>query len=127
MSKRCFRNASKMCSSLKLNSRRPGKIVVDLTVINESYSGVINYVFKMKVKEELYESSEGEAENDDKKSDGDDVIDVEDLGTMMGKMNDAKKGKVSSEPKEMITPLLRKSLTKQGTNVIVCTGFSKPG
>ncbi len=38
---------------------------------------------------------------------------------MVGKMDQAKKQKVTQEPKEMITPLLRKALTKQGTNVIV--------
>ena len=44
------------------------------------------------------------------------MVDMEDLGKLL------KKGKssaiVSSEPKEMVTPSLRKSLTKQGYKII---------
>ena len=65
------------------------------------------------VEEELYESSSDE--HDDKDDDGGDVIDVEDLGTMVSKMDQAKSNKIIQEPKEMVTPLLRKALTKQGT------------
>lgn len=63
----------------------------------------------------LYESS-SDGENDDNGGDSDsaDVIDVEDLGTMVDKMHKAKKQRITKEPKEMITPLLRKALTKQG-------------
>ena len=68
------------------------------------------------MKEELYESSsEGEHDNEDGQSDNTNVVDVEDLGAIVGKMNEAKNSKIIQEPKEMITPLLRKALTKQGT------------
>ncbi|XP_070572971.1 S-adenosyl-L-methionine-dependent tRNA 4-demethylwyosine synthase TYW1-like [Ptychodera flava] len=98
--------------------------------------------------EELYETSSDEDESDEeeegadgdkvKRSDG--VVDLEDLGKMMGKMKKAKAEKESetgsviangvghrkfkkakdsqAEPKEMITPLLRQSLTKQGYKLI---------
>jgi hypothetical protein len=58
-------------------------------------------------------------------------MDVEDLGTMVGKMNEAKTNRIIQEPKEMITPLLRKALTKQGTAVfqyciiLLCFHFSR--
>ncbi|CAF0770517.1 unnamed protein product [Brachionus calyciflorus] len=48
-----------------------------------------------------------------KKSNG--VLDLEDLGTVIKKI---KTKKPNSEPKEMITPLLRKSLEKQGYKLI---------
>lgn len=44
------------------------------------------------------------------------LIDMEDLGTVMSNMK--KKKNTNSEPKEMITPLLRKSLEKQGYKLI---------
>ena len=44
------------------------------------------------------------------------LIDMEDLGTVMSKMKKMKN--VKSEPKEMITPLLLKSLEKQGYKLI---------
>ena len=69
-----------------------------------------------KVKEELYESSSDE--HDDKDDGGGDVIDVEDLGTMVSKMDKAKSNKIIQEPKEMVTPLLRKALTKQGYKLV---------
>jgi hypothetical protein len=37
---------------------------------------------------------------------------------MVGKMDQAKKNKINQEPKEMVTPLLRKALTKQGRKII---------
>lgn len=48
-----------------------------------------------------------------KKSNG--VLDMEDLGTVIKKVKEQKK---SDQPKEMITPLLRKSLEKQGYKLI---------
>lgn len=45
------------------------------------------------------------------------LIDMEDLGKVVNNMN-KKKNAVNAEPKEMITPLLRKSLEKQGYKLI---------
>lgn len=58
-------------------------------------------------KEQLYESSEDEEEN---------VMDVEDIGTAIS--NSKNKLIENSEPKEMITPVLRKALTKQGYKLL---------
>lgn len=58
-------------------------------------------------KEELYESSD-EEEN---------IMDVEDIGKVIGNSK-IKKLKESEELKEMITPLLRKALTKQGYKLL---------
>ena len=48
------------------------------------------------------------------------MIDLEDLGTMMAKAKakNLEKSKKHDKPKEMITPLLRKSLTKQGYKLV---------
>uniref|UniRef100_A0A8C9MM58 S-adenosyl-L-methionine-dependent tRNA 4-demethylwyosine synthase TYW1 n=1 Tax=Serinus canaria TaxID=9135 RepID=A0A8C9MM58_SERCA len=69
--------------------------------------------------EELFEtSSEEEAGSPDS------VIDVEDLGNIMGHMKKAKReqelqeGAAGAERREMITPALRKALTKQGYKLI---------
>lgn len=78
----------------------------------------------------LYESSSDE----DDEADGDEVegkgrgasgglVDLEDMGGMVGKMRSAKQRRLEeeaavrrgeAEPREMVTPMLRKSLTKQG-------------
>ena len=49
------------------------------------------------------------------------LIDVEDMGKVVKKMKAAAKkrreeeeGRVSGEPREMVTPMLHKALTKQG-------------
>ncbi|XP_064250796.1 S-adenosyl-L-methionine-dependent tRNA 4-demethylwyosine synthase TYW1-like isoform X2 [Passer domesticus] len=69
--------------------------------------------------EELFEtSSEEEAGSTDS------VIDVEDLGNIMGRMKKAKReqelqeGAAGAERREMITPALREALTKQGYKLI---------
>jgi len=68
--------------------------------------------------EEDSEQSSGEDSQDSEEEteEGDGLVDMEDLGKLL------KKGKssatVSSEPKEMVTPSLRKSLTKQGYKII---------
>ena len=48
------------------------------------------------------------------------LVDVEDLGTVIDKIkkSNEKKKQNGGEPKEMITPLLRKSLEKQGYKLI---------
>jgi len=47
------------------------------------------------------------------------LVDLEDLGKVMKKISRSKeKAEKNTEPKEMITPLLRKSLTKQGYKLI---------
>ncbi len=86
----------------------------------------------------LYETSSDEEEEEDGKSGGgvvseghspssEGLVDVEDIGSMMGKMKSAKKRREEeeeavrsgvAEPREMVTPMLRKSLSKQG--VYVC-------
>ena len=83
----------------------------------------MNFIFQ--AKEELYDSaSDVEQEDENGYTDGAEVVDVEDLGNIVGKMNEKKKEGVSLVPKEMITPLLRKSLTKQGIQC-ECYAFSK--
>ncbi|XP_039588797.1 S-adenosyl-L-methionine-dependent tRNA 4-demethylwyosine synthase TYW1-like isoform X1 [Passer montanus] len=66
--------------------------------------------------EELFEtSSEEEAGSTDS------VIDVEDLGNIMGRMKKAKREQelqAGAERREMITPALREALTKQGYKLI---------
>ncbi|CAL1276694.1 unnamed protein product [Larinioides sclopetarius] len=61
--------------------------------------------------EDAYKSSSEEEEDDEET-----VMDLEDLGSACG-VPDIK-GKSSQEPKEMITPLLRQSLTKQGYKLL---------
>ena len=64
-----------------------------------------------------FDTSDDEEEevSDVSEEEEDDLVDLEDLGKVMKK---GKKGGGPSEPKEMITPLLRKSLTKQGYKLI---------
>ncbi|XP_067119220.1 S-adenosyl-L-methionine-dependent tRNA 4-demethylwyosine synthase TYW1-like isoform X2 [Centruroides vittatus] len=72
-------------------------------------------------KEMFYESSDDD-DVEDVASDGSELVDVEDLGSVMNKMKNIKaaKKKISEDsgPKEMITPTLRKALTKQGYKLI---------
>ncbi|XP_065055009.1 S-adenosyl-L-methionine-dependent tRNA 4-demethylwyosine synthase TYW1-like isoform X2 [Rhopilema esculentum] len=85
--------------------------------------------------EVLYESS-----TDDEDGDDEEVVDVEDLGKMANKLKEAKVGKtintdgvrarktkqrkkkeestVPADAKEMVTPLIRKNLEKQGYKVV---------
>jgi hypothetical protein len=87
-----------------------------LSLLVNSYTiNLLNFDM-FQAEEELCESSSDE--NDDRDGEGGDVIDVEDLGTMVGKMDQAKNNKINQEPKEMVTPLLRKALTKQGRKII---------
>lgn len=59
---------------------------------------------------------------DDSSDEDESVVDVEDLGSMVNNMKKSKENAVNlknkQEPKEMITPLLRKSLTKQGYKLL---------
>lgn len=69
----------------------------------------------------LYESSsEDESPSGDGKSKADsDLVDLEDIGSVMKKMKKNKlKADESGEPREMITPALREVLTKQGYRLI---------
>ncbi|XP_033747588.1 S-adenosyl-L-methionine-dependent tRNA 4-demethylwyosine synthase TYW1-like [Pecten maximus] len=86
--------------------------------------------------EELYETTSEEEDEEDEEEvdeDGNDmslqksngVVDVEDLGKVMKNMKKAKVrrkredlAKGSGEPKEMVTPALRKALEKQGYRLI---------
>ncbi|XP_075220091.1 S-adenosyl-L-methionine-dependent tRNA 4-demethylwyosine synthase TYW1-like isoform X2 [Lycorma delicatula] len=54
-------------------------------------------------------------DEDDKESD---LMDVEDIGVMLGKQKKSKLEKSDSEVKEMITPSLRQVLTKQGYKLV---------
>lgn len=69
-----------------------------------------------------YETSSDENEEESSAApEGGDVIDLEDLGSMMDKLQKAKNDKnnaANKEPREMITPLLRTSLEKQGYRLI---------
>ena len=62
------------------------------------------------------EGSESESESSDVE---DDIMDLEDLGVMMKKAaSKSSEKKEAGEPKEMVTPSLRKTLTKQGYKII---------
>lgn len=62
--------------------------------------------------EEDYSASEG-----DESEVEDDIIDLEDIGKVI-KKGKTKEKPVTGDPKEMVTPMLRKSLTKQGYKII---------
>ncbi|XP_054749504.2 S-adenosyl-L-methionine-dependent tRNA 4-demethylwyosine synthase TYW1-like isoform X1 [Lytechinus pictus] len=67
------------------------------------------------------EKADDGLDSDQEDPDEMDVIDVEDLGSVMNKMKNAKAMngvKQSTEPKEMVTPTIRKNLTKQGYRII---------
>nr|XP_054748058.1 LOW QUALITY PROTEIN: S-adenosyl-L-methionine-dependent tRNA 4-demethylwyosine synthase TYW1-like [Lytechinus pictus] len=67
------------------------------------------------------EKADDGLDSDQEDPDEMDVIDVEDLGSVMNKMKNAKAingVKQSTEPKEMVTPTIRKNLTKQGYRII---------
>ena len=67
------------------------------------------------------ESENEESSNDEDISEEDEgLVDLEDLGSMMAKVKAKSNEKATKDgkPKEMITPLLRKSLTKQGYKLI---------
>lgn len=86
--------------------------------------------------EELFETTSEEESGVEDATESASVIDVEDLGTVMNNMKQTKKEevnketaklklskralrkKVMEEPREMITPALRKALTKQGYRLI---------
>ncbi|RMX47239.1 hypothetical protein pdam_00012924 [Pocillopora damicornis] len=85
--------------------------------------------------EVLYESTSEESAGEGEEESNSGLVDLEDLGPMMGKMKKDKeekgvtgmksskrvvgsKKKVKTEPKEMITPALEKALTKQGYRLI---------
>eukprot|EP00090_Calanus_glacialis_P032052 TRINITY_DN53189_c0_g1_i1.p1 TRINITY_DN53189_c0_g1~~TRINITY_DN53189_c0_g1_i1.p1 ORF type:complete len:703 (+),score=234.91 TRINITY_DN53189_c0_g1_i1:66-2174(+) len=62
--------------------------------------------------EEDYSASEG-----DESEVEDDIIDLEDIGKVI-KKGKTKEKPATGDPKEMVTPMLRKSLTKQGYKII---------
>jgi len=66
--------------------------------------------------QEKEEEQEEEQEDESGSEAEDEIVDLEDIGKMM-KAGRAR-AEVSAEPKEMVTPLLRKSLTKQGYKII---------
>ncbi|KAL5477800.1 hypothetical protein EMCRGX_G024646 [Ephydatia muelleri] len=66
--------------------------------------------------EELYETSSDDEEGGGGGSGGEDIMDLEDMGKVIRKAKVPKDP--SAEPKEMVTPQLRETLTKQGYRVI---------
>eukprot|EP00731_Ephydatia_muelleri_P023224 Em0015g807a len=62
--------------------------------------------------EELYETSSDDEEGGGGGSGGEDIMDLEDMGKVIRKAKVPKDP--SAEPKEMVTPQLRETLTKQG-------------
>ena len=76
----------------------------------------------------LYETSSDEesgGEYERKEESSNEIVDLEDMGKVMRKMKAAKirrreeedAAKKGSEAREMVTPLLKKALTKQGTSL----------
>ena len=78
----------------------------------------------------MYEttSSEEDSDGDDEEAIGEKtvagLVDVEDIGKVVHKMKKVKKqrdaDRKNGEVREMVTPMLRKALTKQGVCVCVC-------
>jgi len=66
---------------------------------------------------EIEEEAFSESDEENESETNDDIIDMEDIGKVMNKSKLAQKP-VSGELKEMVTPLLKKSLTKQGYKII---------
>lgn len=61
---------------------------------------------------QLYETSSDDEEGGGGGSGGEDIMDLEDMGKVIRKAKVPKDP--SAEPKEMVTPQLRETLTKQG-------------
>jgi len=71
--------------------------------------------------EDATPSEESDSEDDvsaEEEDMDDGLVDLEDIGTMMKNAARKKQESLSSEPKEMVTPMLKKSLTKQGYKII---------
>ena len=86
----------------------------------------------------LYETSSDEGEEEDGEgvvkgggptSSSEGLVDMEDIGSVVKEMKVAKQRRVEEEeavrggalePREMVTPMLRKALSKQGVNVVFC-------
>jgi len=64
------------------------------------------------------EEGESSASDGDESEEEDDIMDLEDIGKVIKKGKSKDKDKLSGDPKEMVTPMLRKSLTKQGYKII---------
>jgi len=64
------------------------------------------------------EEEESSASDGDESEEEDDIMDLEDIGKVIKKGKSKDKDKLSGDPKEMVTPMLRKSLTKQGYKII---------
>jgi len=65
------------------------------------------------------EEAESSASEGDISEEEDDIMDLEDIGKVIKKGKTREKSNVKTgDPKEMVTPMLRKSLTKQGYKII---------
>ncbi|PIK50912.1 hypothetical protein BSL78_12212 [Apostichopus japonicus] len=80
-----------------------------------SYQGVLSISLKIQEEEEETHEEVFEDEDDDIES-SKNVLDVEDLGVMM--KSSQKKNEAGDSTKEMVTPMIRQSLTKQGYKLI---------
>ena len=78
------------------------------TVLNEAVEN-LNAV--------VCETDSEEEEDDDEGSGDEELVDLEDLGSFMKKAKQSNENS-SKEPREMLNPTLRKSLTKQGYKLI---------
>lgn len=95
-----------------VDKSKNGSMEADFDVWKRQF---LNRITSYNAKESNLESEEEESNSeDDEEEDDDGLVDLEDLGSVMQK---AKNG-VPQGNKEMITPLLRKSLTKQGYKLI---------
>lgn len=63
-------------------------------------------------------ATDSEEEQEVEEDEGNGVMDLEDMGNVMNKVNKQKRANDKSLKKEMITPELRKALTKQGYRLI---------
>ena len=97
----------KLLSAINSNNDGDGSTVLNAAVEN------VNTV----VETDSEESEEEEEEDDEEGAGDDELVDLEDLGSVMKKAKQANENS-SKGPKEMLNPTLRKSLTKQGYKLI---------
>ena len=95
----------KLLSSINSNNDGDGG-----TVLNEAVENV-NTVVETDSEEEEDDEIDEDEEVDDE------LVDLEDLGSVMKKAKQSNENS-SKEPREMLNPTLRKSLTKQGYKLI---------
>jgi len=76
-------------------------------------------VTESEIKDENEDESVSTASEGDESEEEDDIMDLEDIGKVIKKGKTKENQNVKTgDPKEMVTPMLRKSLTKQGYKII---------